>query len=310
MAEEIEQPLQDSMENEINNAFQSFKNRYPSLEKNYSGEILNSFKDFIAYFYTSVSDYDEGTHHVVEELKESNPDFNFQTNVLMESAMQIADRFYCNEKDSLQYEAEELAEQEADDEDEAMELKWDLIDYAKDNIKDNINITKCFEDLIKVQMQKDGMNKAFHENGKLKSEGNWKDDKQDGLHKGWFENGQIEYECNWQDGVPHGISKNWNDSGELLFEVEYENGKELFKPNILPLSYHEIKIYEKGGDVKIQDSDKTYNLTAIELSIYDAIIGAQSGLGMMGMTEELIKFSNIGIDWFQATNSDAHKILF
>ena len=150
-----EQPLQDSMENEIDNAFQTFKNQYPSLEKNYSGEILNSFKDFIAYFYTSTSDYDEGTHHVVEELKKINTDFNFQTNVLMESAIQIADRFYCNEKDSLQYEAEELAEQETDDEDEAMELKWDLIDYAKDNIKDNINITKCFEDLIKIQIQKE-----------------------------------------------------------------------------------------------------------------------------------------------------------
>ncbi|MDD9888608.1 MAG: hypothetical protein OXU46_08345 [Candidatus Marinimicrobia bacterium] len=39
-----------------------------------------------------------------------------------------------------------------------------------------------------------------YENGKKKSEGNFKDDKEDGLWAGWHENGQKSYEVTYKDG--------------------------------------------------------------------------------------------------------------
>ena len=39
-------------------------------------------------------------------------------------------------------------------------------------------------------MNKNGIHTEFHENGKKRSEGNFKDGKLDGLSTHWYENGQ------------------------------------------------------------------------------------------------------------------------
>ena len=46
----------------------------------------------------------------------------------------------------------------------------------------------------------DNITKTYHENGKLKSEGNLKDGKEEGLVKTYFENGQLKEELNFKNG--------------------------------------------------------------------------------------------------------------
>ena len=61
-------------------------------------------------------------------------------------------------------------------------------------------------------MKKNGIHTEFHENGKKKSEQNYKDGKLDGLHTFWFENGKKKAEQTYKDGEL--ISeKRWDEDG-------------------------------------------------------------------------------------------------
>ena len=48
--------------------------------------------------------------------------------------------------------------------------------------------------------KKDGLYETYHENGQLKSKGNFKDGKQDGLWEGFYDNGQLGGKGNYKDG--------------------------------------------------------------------------------------------------------------
>jgi len=57
--------------------------------------------------------------------------------------------------------------------------------------------------------------KTYHENGQLKYETNWKDDKEEGLEKLYYESGRIYSEGNYKDGEL--ISKKcWDKNGQEI----------------------------------------------------------------------------------------------
>ncbi|MBT6816085.1 MAG: hypothetical protein HOA49_06750 [Flavobacteriales bacterium] len=326
--------LVNEMQESINTAFLSFKNQYQTLETVCNEEIMSSFKDFIAFCYISDQGCGDGVEYILEDLRNSNPDFEIST--LMRTAMELGERSYNHDKFDLEYMSEDFLDFDKDeDEDRYADEKWEALDEAETIIMNKIK-TKTFKELSKVLLNENAIKRDYYENGQLKKEGEWVNDKGVGVHKGWYKNGQLEYECGWQDGVPHGTNNQWydngqlkykcnyivgnldglnsfwNEDGDLLIETEWKDGKELFKPNVLPISYfrEKIKIYDQGGDVTNQDTGETYKLNFIELSIYDVILGAQSQMDMMGFSKDSIEISNTGLEWFQETNPEAYKILF
>jgi len=73
------------------------------------------------------------------------------------------------------------------------------------------------------------------------------------------------------------------------------------------------EVYELGDEVREPYTGETLLLDAAELSMYDAIMGAQMaialGLPMIDL-DEMIDITIQGRDWFLAKNPNAYYILF
>jgi len=67
----------------------------------------------------------------------------------------------------------------------------------------------------------------YYDNGQIKYEGNYKDDKVDGKWTWWYENGQKELESNYKDGKRDGKWTWWYENGQKECEGEYEDGHEV-----------------------------------------------------------------------------------
>ena len=68
--------------------------------------------------------------------------------------------------------------------------------------------------------------------------------------------------------------------------------------------------YTHGGTVRNRFSGEEYELSAVELSMYDFIMGAtmiyeMGGLGEMNVVKDLRK----GLDWFRKHNARAYMVL-
>ena len=70
------------------------------------------------------------------------------------------------------------------------------------------------------------------------------------------------------------------------------------------------ELYEKGDEVTNRFSGEKYTLTALELSMYDFIMGAQIVLEM-GMIDKpkIIEDLRKGLDWFRTNNNKAYMAL-
>ena len=55
----------------------------------------------------------------------------------------------------------------------------------------------------------------YYENGQIKLEGNYKDNKRDGKWTYWYENGQIEQEGNYKDHKQDGKWTWWHENGQI-----------------------------------------------------------------------------------------------
>ena len=66
---------------------------------------------------------------------------------------------------------------------------------------------------------------SYYENGKLRSEGNYKEGKKEGVWKEWYENGQLDEIINYKDGKRDGLRKVWYENGELEHKGNYDEGK-------------------------------------------------------------------------------------
>lgn len=75
--------------------------------------------------------------------------------------------------------------------------------------------------------------------------------------------------------------------------------------------WFEGQIYEKGDLVTNPFSGQTYELNALELSIYDFIMGTQFVMEKMpkSVTKQMIDDFYKGLDWFKDNNIDAYFVL-
>lgn len=72
---------------------------------------------------------------------------------------------------------------------------------------------------------KQGRWQFWFEDGELKCEGEFLDDKPIGSHIWWFANGQKQCEGNYMDGQPEGLWVHWHENGIRSAQGEYKDGK-------------------------------------------------------------------------------------
>lgn len=129
-----------------------------------------------------------------------------------------------------------------------------LADYTEDQL---------VEEGPYVNNRKEGIWKAYHNNGKLKSEityvggrpngfskfyyksglpneeGNWVNGKWDGSYKYYYENGQISYDWKYVNGKREGVQLYYHDNGNKMYEGGWKDGQE----------NGELKEYNKDGQL-------------------------------------------------------------
>tara|TARA_B110000196_G_C20556938_1_gene391369 strand:- start:117 stop:383 length:267 start_codon:yes stop_codon:yes gene_type:complete len=70
------------------------------------------------------------------------------------------------------------------------------------------------------------------------------------------------------------------------------------------------QIYSEGGEVRNPFSGETYELNALELSLYDLIIGSQMMFGSLPYADEvLVKDFEKALKWFRINNPEAYMVL-
>jgi antitoxin component YwqK of YwqJK toxin-antitoxin module len=65
----------------------------------------------------------------------------------------------------------------------------------------------------------------YYENGKLKSEINYKNEQRDGQDTTWYESGKKKSETQYKNGQKDGLDATWYDSGKKKSEIQYKNGQ-------------------------------------------------------------------------------------
>ena len=76
-------------------------------------------------------------------------------------------------------------------------------------------------------------------------------------------------------------------------------------------------VYQEGTTVRNPFSGETYKLNALELSIYDFIIGAnmfleqafENKIEPSDKTEKITRDLYKGLDWFKSNNAEAYMVL-
>jgi hypothetical protein len=71
------------------------------------------------------------------------------------------------------------------------------------------------------------------------------------------------------------------------------------------------EVYDEGIIVVNRFSGEEYELNALELSIYDMVMGASmiSEMGVSGSSDEIVKDLRKGLDWFRSNNPEAYMVL-
>ena len=70
------------------------------------------------------------------------------------------------------------------------------------------------------------------------------------------------------------------------------------------------ELYEEGGTVRNRFSGEEYELNALELSMYDFVIGSTIVLEMAGGYKHTdVSLLRKGLDWFRQHNAKAYMVL-
>ena len=69
------------------------------------------------------------------------------------------------------------------------------------------------------------------------------------------------------------------------------------------------QLYEQGDTVQNRFSKEKYELNAVELSMYDFIVGTQLCFEMGMRSEKMISDFQKGLRWFRQNNAEAYIIL-
>ena len=70
-----------------------------------------------------------------------------------------------------------------------------------------------------------GVSKSYYKNGQIKSEGNFKDNKQDGQWRWYYDNGQLKSKVYYKDGKEDGLSDFYYKNGQLKQKGNYKDDK-------------------------------------------------------------------------------------
>ena len=73
--------------------------------------------------------------------------------------------------------------------------------------------------------------------------------------------------------------------------------------------WFEGQIYSEGGKVRNPFSGEIYELNALELSLYDFIIGSQMVFGQFQATKKQIVDFDKALMWFRVNNPEAYMVL-
>ena len=95
----------------------------------------------------------------------------------------------------------------------------------------------------KVNMNKNGLKKYYHENGEIRKEINYKDGKIDGFYITYYDNGQIESKIEIKDGLKQGLSSIYYRNGQLESKIFYNIDQPDGPYNIF---YENGEVKEKG----------------------------------------------------------------
>jgi hypothetical protein len=70
------------------------------------------------------------------------------------------------------------------------------------------------------------------------------------------------------------------------------------------------ELYEEGATVQNRFSGEEYELNAMELSMYDFVIGATMTSEMLpNSSTQLVRDLRKGLDWFRMNNAEAYMVL-
>ena len=69
------------------------------------------------------------------------------------------------------------------------------------------------------------------------------------------------------------------------------------------------ELYKKGDTVRNRFSGEEYKLNAIELSMYDYIMGATSMMELGMYSPSMVDDLRKGLDWFRQHNAEAYMVL-
>ena len=75
-------------------------------------------------------------------------------------------------------------------------------------------------------------------------------------------------------------------------------------------SWFNGELYKEGDTVQNRFSGEEYKLNAIELSMYDFVMGASvmAEMGMFNTPHHILQLRK-GLDWFKKNNAEAYMIL-
>lgn len=111
---------------------------------------------------------------------------------------------------------------------------------------------------------KHGINRNYHENGKIWEEINYKNDKEhpikDGVLRTWHDNGQLFYETPYSNEKRNGLRKVWNENGTLREEIEYKDNEIISEihydqnGNEIPhgKKHGPVKFYHPNGNLEVE----------------------------------------------------------
>tara|TARA_R110000851_G_scaffold210620_1_gene363206 strand:+ start:133 stop:396 length:264 start_codon:yes stop_codon:yes gene_type:complete len=71
------------------------------------------------------------------------------------------------------------------------------------------------------------------------------------------------------------------------------------------------ELYKEGATVRNRFSGEECELNAMELSMYDFVMGATTIYEMQGMSvdQDMLKDLRKGLDWFRMNNAEAYMVL-
>ncbi len=95
-----------------------------------------------------------------------------------------------------------------------------------------------------------GYNKFYYENGKISSEGNMKDGRPDGYWKTYSMNGKIKSEGNRKDHELDSLWKFYDGDGKILTVINYKNGKKDGVKNVWAAGKHVVSEEHFSEDLK------------------------------------------------------------